>query len=221
MLNLSSICRRSTATIPVCYRAEWWGYAYFYVIGYEELAVPYIKKWMEAGATRKGLRRSGQISEPESFATSDYGMPSIHPVYLKVRWIREIYGARYQFLSEEPFYQAKEGYRAGTRQEIWSLTEFLKPILKQVSEQTKRLSAHSHKAANTAPCNWRKRKIRNKPLLCSIRPCFLWQPEQIFKIHQRSSIRSEQTSWLSLLLSEVLWTFNHGISLFSTALIGP
>ena len=33
----------------------------FYVIGYEELAVPYIKKCMEAGATKKSYEESVKL----------------------------------------------------------------------------------------------------------------------------------------------------------------
>ena len=33
----------------------------FYVIGYEELAVPYIKKCMEAGATKKAYEESVKL----------------------------------------------------------------------------------------------------------------------------------------------------------------
>ncbi len=53
----------------------------FYVIGYEELAIPYIKKCMEAGNTQRHMTRHANSCNSTRRATSVYGMPSTRRHY--------------------------------------------------------------------------------------------------------------------------------------------
>ncbi len=88
--------------------AERRGYAYLYVIGYEELAVPYIIKCMEAGATKKAYEEA--INLVSLNPSSDLGLRyAINSSGLLGKYDEfEKYTAQgINYYPEEPFYQAK------------------------------------------------------------------------------------------------------------------
>lgn len=80
----------------------------FYVIGYEELAIPYIKKCMEAGATQKAYDEAVKLVSLNP--SSDLGLRyAINSSGLLGKYDEfEKYTAQgINFYPEEPFYQAK------------------------------------------------------------------------------------------------------------------
>lgn len=116
----------------------------FYVIGYEELAVPYIKKCMEAGATKKAYEESVKLISLNP--SSDLGLRyAINSSGLLGKYDEfEKYTAQgINYYPEEPFYQAKRATVLERDKRYEASLEFLKPILNKYPSNKEIIGAFS------------------------------------------------------------------------------
>ena len=116
----------------------------FYVIGYEELAVPYIKKCMEAGATKKAYEESVKLISLNP--SSDLGLRyAINSAGLLGKYDEfEKYTAQgINYYPEEPFYQAKRATVLERDKRYEASLEFLKPILNKYPSNKEIIGAFS------------------------------------------------------------------------------
>lgn len=116
----------------------------FYVIGYEELATPYIKKCMEVGATQKAYDIATQLVSLNP--SSDLGLRyAINSAGLLGRFdkFQEYTERGIYYYPEEPFYQAKQAtlYDREKKHEI-ALT-FLQPVLHKYPSNKEIIGAFS------------------------------------------------------------------------------
>lgn len=102
----------------------------FYVIGYEEIAVPYIKRCMEAGATQKAYEEAVRLVSlnPSSdlglrYAINASGFLGKHDDFEKYT------EQGVNFYPEEPFYQAKRAATYEREKRYEASVEFLQPII--------------------------------------------------------------------------------------------
>ena len=116
----------------------------FYVIGYEELAIPYIKKCMEAGATQKAYDEAVKLVSLNP--SSDLGLRyAINSSGLLGKYDEfEKYTAQgINFYPEEPFYQAKRATVLDRDKKYEASLEFLKPILNKYPSNKEIIGAFS------------------------------------------------------------------------------
>lgn len=116
----------------------------FYVIGYEELAVPYIKKCMEAGATKKAYEEAIKLVSLNP--SSDLGLRyAINSSGLLGKYDEfEKYTAQgINYYPEEPFYQAKRATVLERDKRYEASLEFLKPILNKYPSNKEIIGAFS------------------------------------------------------------------------------
>lgn len=116
----------------------------FYVIGYEELAVPYIKRCMEAGATQKAYDIAVQLVSLNP--SSDLGLRyAINSSGLLGRYdeFEKYTEQAINFYPEEPFFQAKRAtiYERESRYE--ASLEYLQPILHKYPSNKEIIGAFS------------------------------------------------------------------------------
>lgn len=116
----------------------------FYVIGYEELAVPYIKKCMEAGATKKAHEEAVKLVSLNP--SSDLGLKyAINSAGLLGKYdeFEQYTEQGINFYPEEPFYQAKRATILERDKRYEASLEFLKPILDKYPSNQEIIGAFS------------------------------------------------------------------------------
>ena len=116
----------------------------FYVIGYEELAVPYIKKCMEAGATRKAYEEAVKLVNlnPSSDLGLRYAINS-SGLLGKFDEFEKYTEQGINYYPEEPFYQAKRATVLERGKRYEASLEFLKPILNKYPSNKEIIGAFS------------------------------------------------------------------------------
>lgn len=116
----------------------------FYVIGYEELAVPYIKRCMEAGATQKAYDLSVQLVSLNP--SSDLGLRyAINSAALlgKFNEFEKYTEQGINFYPEAPFFQAKRATVFERDKRYEASLEFLQPILQKYPSNKEIIGAFS------------------------------------------------------------------------------
>ena len=116
----------------------------FYVIGYEELATPYIKKCMEAGATQKAYEEAVKLVSLNP--SSDLGLRyAINAAGLlgKFDEFEKYTEQGLDYYPEEPFYQAKKATVFERDKRYEASLEFLKPILDKYPSNKEIIGAFS------------------------------------------------------------------------------
>lgn len=116
----------------------------FYVIGYEELAVPYIKKCMEAGATQKAYEEAVKLVSlnPSSDPGLKYAINSAG-LLGKYGEFEKYTEQGINFYPEEPFFQAKRATILERDKKYETSLEFLKPILDKYPSNKEIIGAFS------------------------------------------------------------------------------
>ena len=102
----------------------------FYVIGYEELAIPYIKRCMEAGATKKAYNEAAKLVSlnPSSDLGLRYAINS-SGLLGKYDEFEKYTEQGINYYPEEPFYQTKRAVMLERDKRYEAALEFLKPIV--------------------------------------------------------------------------------------------
>lgn len=116
----------------------------FYVIGYEELAVPYIKRCMEAGATQKAYDIANQLIQLNP--SSDLGLRyAINSAALlgKFDKFQEYTEQGIQYHPEEPFFQAKQASIHNQDKQYEIAIDLLRPILQKYPDNIELIGAFS------------------------------------------------------------------------------
>ena len=116
----------------------------FYVIGYEELAVPYIKNCMEAGATQKAYNHAVRLINLNP--SSDLGLRyAINSAGLlgKFDEFEKYTEQGINYYPEEPFYQAKRATIYEREKRYEASLEFLQPILQKYPSNKEIIGAFS------------------------------------------------------------------------------
>lgn len=116
----------------------------FYVIGYEELAIPYIKKCMEVGATHKAYEIATRLVSLNP--SSDLGLKyAINSAGLLGKYdkFQEYTEQGIYYYPEEPFFQAKQAtlYDRDKRHE--AALSFLQPVLHKYPSNKEIIGAFS------------------------------------------------------------------------------
>lgn len=116
----------------------------FYVIGYEELAVPYIKKCMEAGATQKAHDLAVQLVSlnPSSDLGLRYAINS-SGLLGKYDEFEKYTEQGINFYPEEPFFQSKRATVFEREKKYEASLEFLQPILQKYPSNKDIINAFS------------------------------------------------------------------------------
>ena len=183
--------------------------------------MPYIKKCMEAGATKKAYEESVKLISLNP--SSDLGLRyAINSSGLLGKYDEfEKYTAQgINYYPEEPFYQAKRATVLERDKRYEASLEFLKPILNKYPSNKEIIGAFSQSSEYRA-LQLTKAKEPEKALAVLDTALLYDSQNKSLKYTKGVVYEANRQADSAYYYQKVLRAIHHGISLFPTTLIGP